>query len=191
MVNMNVDCITYRQIQNWSASELHGFFCFVFVNSSISHLHLHFWKFKKIHFIKMTWYLAWYWPNLYTKWSFNVSKMYQSDCVLQERSKKRYKTFIESNYAPQKSKWVQYLNLDDNPNWWENANNLLVFQTTKDTRLIWFQYRIIHKIKVKVSPLCRFCESTAETYLHLFCGCSHTQKRFGKVQEWISLLAGK
>lgn len=64
--------------------------------------------------------------------------------------------------------------------------NLLPFRITKDTKLRWFQYRVIHrilptnpflfKIKVVDSIKCSFCNFEDETYLHLFYECRYICK---------------
>ena len=55
----------------------------------------------------------------------------------------------------------------------------------KDSKLLWFQYRINHRIlttntflkKINISddPLCSFCHDENETLEHLFWHCSNTQ----------------
>ena len=58
-------------------------------------------------------------------------------------------------------------------------------KTTKDTKLRWFQFRIIHgilstnsflcKIKLAENNLCTFCQNEVETISHLFWYCEHVQ----------------
>lgn len=62
----------------------------------------------------------------------------------------------------------------------------LVFKTTKDPKLIWFQYRINHRILATNSLLkkmnilaedtCTFCNNCPETLVHLFWHCNISQR---------------
>ena len=59
-------------------------------------------------------------------------------------------------------------------------------KTTQDTKLRWFQFRILHnliatksfliKIKQSSDDKCSFCNIEVETISHLFWHCSHVQK---------------
>ena len=79
-------------------------------------------------------------------------------------------------------KWQNILGLPNNYNW-KNTYNLLHI-CTKDTKLIWLQYRIFHRIigtkkylvkcKIKTNPNCSFCNLEEESIEHLFFQCSHT-----------------
>ena len=80
---------------------------------------------------------------------------------------------------------------------WDNIF-LKPFKTTVDTKLRWFQFRIIHnilstnnflsKIKLADSNLCTFCQCEVETISHLFWYCKHTQAFW---KQFMELLNGK
>ena len=68
--------------------------------------------------------------------------------------------------------------------------------STSDTKLRWFQYRILHRVlttndylykrKVVHSDRCTFCKTEKEKIRHLFWDCTYTET-FGKhVLEWIA-----
>jgi hypothetical protein len=66
---------------------------------------------------------------------------------------------------------------------------------TKNTKLCWFQYRIIHrilgtntflyKIKVKDCNLCTFCKEEPETIEHLLWGCHKVSDLWHELNRWI------
>ncbi len=68
---------------------------------------------------------------------------------------------------------------------WSKLIYLKPFRTTPDTKLRWFQFRILHniiaansflaKIRVSSSDKCGFCNNETETIPHLFWHCSHVQ----------------
>ena len=69
------------------------------------------------------------------------------------------------------------------------------FNTTKSSKLQWFQYRIIHriigtneflfKIKVKQSDKCSFCNEETESLEHIFWSCPKVIDLWVKINEWI------
>ena len=79
-------------------------------------------------------------------------------------------------------KWEQVSNF--NGNW--NKVFLLPYVAVRDTKVQYFQFRYIHriigtnsflhKIKLKDSPICTFCNSEHETLGHLFWTCPVTQR---------------
>jgi hypothetical protein len=99
-----------------------------------------------------------------------------------------YRVFIEA-LQPQKLKfkikWESVIG-EKNESWWSSIF-LLPIKTTADTKLRWFQYRLLHrilatnsflfKIKRADSALCTFCSLQDETLIHIFCECIET-KRF-------------
>ena len=65
---------------------------------------------------------------------------------------------------------------------------------TKNTTLLWFQYKLLHRILTTntyvskftdSSPLCTFCGSNRETLLHLFVECEHIREVWFNMQEMI------
>ena len=82
-------------------------------------------------------------------------------------------------------KWASELGLSENFSW--KSFYTIPYKATKDTRIHWLQFRLLHrilstntflkKIKIKDSEMCTFCDNTAETLLHLFYECPFV-KRF-------------
>ena len=93
------------------------------------------------------------------------------------------------------SKWNFSLQIDNSFSKWSLIFNI-PFNCTIDTRLRWFQYRLIHrilgtnsflfKIKKLDSNLCTFCNSQEETLIHLFCSCAATISFWTAVASWIN-----
>ena len=90
-------------------------------------------------------------------------------------------------------KWQNELSLDINTNWHHIYSSIYV--PTKDTKIRWFQYRLIHrilatnaflhKLGIKESANCTFCDSNSETLIHLFYNCPIVQNFLLQVIEWI------
>lgn len=69
------------------------------------------------------------------------------------------------------------------------------FKTTKQSKLQWLQFQILHriiptndflhKIKVKESPACSFCKSANETIEHLFADCYCVKEIWESCEEWL------
>ena len=69
------------------------------------------------------------------------------------------------------------------------------FKTTKDTSLIWLQYRILsriigtrellYKLKIHDTDLCRLCGQEIETIIHLFCKCTKSIDLWNDLRIWI------
>ena len=90
-----------------------------------------------------------------------------------------YKVLLDSNEKYQGYiKWSSKTEIDKT-DWIETFEKLK--NTTKDTKLRWLQYRILHHIlttnksvsnfKREQTPLCTFCNKHDETILHLFWEC--------------------
>ena len=83
--------------------------------------------------------------------------------------------------------------MPENFNW--NKVNQLVIDCTKESKLKWFQYRIVHRIlgtndllfkcKIKNNPMCSFCNTYIETIEHLFFFCRQTKYIWLQVENWI------
>ena len=93
-----------------------------------------------------------------------------------------------------KKKWLRDLALDIPEQQWKQIFNAC-FKTVKDNFLIWFQYRIIHRIlgtnkllfemNLKDSPLCSICQDQTETLMHLFVTCSKVSQIWSDLEDWI------
>ena len=112
-------------------------------------------------------------------------------------SKKIYS--ILNNYTENlqlkfKNKWSDNLNENIPSQEW-NLIFRACFKTVSDNHLIWFQYRIIHRIlgtqkllfqmKIMPNPLCSFCQTEPETLCHLFLECPSTQSLWQNIENWI------
>ena len=72
---------------------------------------------------------------------------------------------------------------------------ILPFKCVKDTTLIWFQYRLLHRILATNSFLymihyvdsnkCSFCNNAPETLQHIFYDCSKVRNLWGELEKWI------
>ena len=70
------------------------------------------------------------------------------------------------------------------------------FKTVRDTNLIWTQYKILnrilgtnerlYKMKIKNNGLCRLCNTSTETFMHLFCSCPKSTAFINTVVLWIN-----
>ena len=69
------------------------------------------------------------------------------------------------------------------------------FQSTPDTKLRWFQYRIInrilttntflYKIKLADTKLCTFCKDEEESLTHIFCKCPIVKCFWNNILDWL------
>ena len=74
---------------------------------------------------------------------------------------------------------------------------LIPFNCTMDTKLRWFQYRILNrflttnsfmcKIGQRIDNVCTFCKKEAETIEHLFVECKVVTNIWFKLQNWIQI----
>ena len=90
-------------------------------------------------------------------------------------------------------KWNNLLNLSYTLDKWH-----IIFKTCytiHDNRIVWFQYRILHrilgtrnllhKLKITDNSNCRLCNQASETILHLFVECPKSQILWENVKTWI------
>ena len=103
--------------------------------------------------------------------------------------------FVESPVASQ-NKWkeeIQEINIENWPFWYT-----LPKATTLDTKMQFFQYKILHRILVTNSKLllyginendrCTFCDRFKESIIHLLWECVYTKGFITKVREWLGNL---
>ena len=91
------------------------------------------------------------------------------------------------------AKWTVDLELDASFEWKKIHVNLK--HLTKDTKLLWFQYRILHRIlctnkllftlKIRTSPLCSICNTTAESIPQLLYFCPTVNNIWHCIEDWI------
>jgi exonuclease III len=140
------------------------------------------------------------WPDIKNPIIDHPLKPYQSITIrilIQDKKGSRavYDYFNNStDFKPKcESKWESDLNLSPTFNW-QNAYKSIMF-TTKDTGLIWFTYRILHrilgtnnylhKIKIVDNKACSLCSQDPETILHLFFHCPFVTNIWSCLSSWI------
>ena len=77
---------------------------------------------------------------------------------------------------------------------------ILPFNVTLDTKLRWFQYRVIHnilptnawlkKVGIIENEMCTFCHNDNETITHMFCDCNKVTDFWRLIQNRINLMKG-
>ena len=140
------------------------------------------------------------WPNLMR----NFSKVQMPirpnflHTILKDKNgcRRLYDILIKTTDSKLKSeeKWERCIGLPNSFDW-EKVNRT-VFDCTKETKLKWFQYRIIHRIlgtkqllfkcKIKNDPRCSFCNTSAETIEHLFYYCRHSKNIWVQLENWFN-----
>ena len=103
-----------------------------------------------------------------------------------------------SSISAGKTKWSELLDVDDRE--WKLIHTV-PFRVTKDSRLQWFQYRIINKIlatnsflfkiKIKDSKYCNFCHSEEETIEHLLWECDNLQSLLVEFEHYLENKSGR
>ena len=98
-----------------------------------------------------------------------------------------------------KAKWQYDLNINIDEKTWQQIFNT-VFKLISDNNLIWFQYRLIHRILgtqnllfkmgISTSSTCRLCNTAPETIIHLFCKCPKTIDLWEQLECWIKNMTG-
>jgi len=81
---------------------------------------------------------------------------------------------VNDFHRKSQNKWITELNLKDNFGWKFVFD--LPFYLTKDSKLQWFQFKIVHRIigtnhllsKMGLKDYCSFCYQYPETSVHLF-----------------------
>ena len=106
-----------------------------------------------------------------------------------------YKLFTKNLKFPQKfkEKWNAIINPPNGIDWQGVYRNN--FSVSKDTRLRWFQFRLIHRIlatnrylyliKIRNDPYCSFCKVEEETIVHLFYECDVVNNFYYRLEDWI------
>ena len=146
------------------------------------------------------------WPDVRNTAANQVLQPYQSSVIrILTRDKKGsrsiYKCFNElSNHRPIcELKWETDLGLPTTFNWEKVYKSIMC--TTKDTGLIWFALRIIHRIigtkvylnKLKISDdkYCSICLHEPESITHLFFDCPLVARIWSSLSFWILQKTGK
>ena len=105
--------------------------------------------------------------------------------------------FVKKLYRKPASeyKWQQKMECNFDDFWWKKCNTQ-IFKCTKDVKLRWFQFRIVHrilstnqflkKIQIADSDLCSFCHEMPETLIHIFCKCRFVTCFWENFQLWLN-----
>ena len=100
--------------------------------------------------------------------------------------------------APLKSqqKWLEDCNGKNNENFQWNAAYRLASKCTKSTKLIEFQFKLLHrriptneflvKIGIKDTPQCSFCKEEPKKLIHLFWLCPKMDSFWQSVITWLN-----
>ena len=121
-------------------------------------------------------------------------------CKDSKNCKTIYTIFVSKLYHKPKSeeKWELQFHLCENFDW--RAVNKRPYKCTKDTKLLWLQYRSLHrslgineylyKCKIKNTPLCNLCKSETESLIHLFFECTEIHDIWPQIENWIRVSTG-
>ena len=120
---------------------------------------------------------------------FNVELILKSS----KGSQDMYKLLVYKTVSPKsQAKWDQlFQNLELN---WKIIYNIPKI-CCKNTKLHWFQYRILHRIlatndlltkmNIKQNNLCTFCNEEIEKLEHLFWHCNTVNIFWENIEQWI------
>ena len=116
---------------------------------------------------------------------YNVLKCTKAKCFYEFLNK-------NSSVTTGKAKWSELFDID-NIEW--KAIHKTPFKVTKNSKLQWFQYRIINKIlatnsflfKIKKanSKMCTFCHNEVETIEHIFWECNLVQSFLNDFESFL------
>ena len=111
-------------------------------------------------------------------------------------SRRFYNIFISSKKVVRKylDKWENKMQINFNLCKWSLVFKV-PFTCTVDTKLRWFQFRLIHrilgtnsflfKINKVDSNVCVFCKEEEETLIHLFCSCIYSINFWTSLVYWV------
>lgn len=99
-------------------------------------------------------------------------------------------------YPNSLQKWTNEIADKTEPNFFQHKSIYdIIYKFTKDPKLIWFQYRINHRIlatnyllkKMKIinEDMCTFCQGEQETLTHLFFECEIITQFWTQLQSYI------
>ena len=116
-------------------------------------------------------------------------------CKDNKGSRRLYDIFLEKitgNIKAEK-KWESALNR--NIDWGKVYRSL--HKCTNDSKIIWFQYRILHrilatnnflyKLKITNDVRCSFCNAETETMIHVFYDCYVIKDLWNRIENWLNL----
>ena len=129
----------------------------------------------------------------------NYDTKYPNTIEIFCRSKKgcrdMYNTLIlkKKAYPTSETKWNKEIEVTRHD--WSKIYSL-PFKCTKESKLHWFQFQLLHrilptnnylhKIGQANSPLCYLCQQTIETIEHIFAECFVVKEIWIEVEKWIS-----
>ena len=120
-----------------------------------------------------------------------LSSIYKLSCC--KKSKHIYEILNENDTQPScKVKWNNLFELEENE--WKTIYKI-PFKMTKNSKLQWFQYRLInnilatnsflYKIKKIDTKMCTFCRIEEETLVHIFWECSNVQSFLDTFETYV------
>ena len=124
--------------------------------------------------------------------SFSIEDAFVWKCICKSGSKHIYNCLVKHSERPKCiDKWTERLQV----NLEINTIFTKLKKTTQDTRLRWFQYRLIYRIlptqrflflrNIADSSVCTFCGKEEETLEHLFWDCTETQIFWTHFLDWL------
>ena len=127
---------------------------------------------------------------------FGPSRPEAVECLFADKTGNRsiYIKFLEhifpasSDLSKAESKWNRELNVEID--WSTVYSNYK--SCTRNTKIIWFQDRLLHRILTtnhfvarftNVEPACSFCKRDTETLIHLFCRCEVISRLWSELKR--------
>lgn len=105
-----------------------------------------------------------------------------------------YQCLLKKNNTPTGIRKWQQNELGNDVNWRDLFQNL--HSTTKDSKLVWFQYRVLHNIlttnrsvskyRPQQSELCQFCKNYPEYISHILFACSYATQFWEQVARLLN-----
>ena len=116
-----------------------------------------------------------------------------------EKAKGYYKVLSEKSeniICTLHQKWQGDLNYTFEESQWYKIFKIC-FKVVKDNNIIWFQYRLIHRIlgtrsllhkmSIETDNKCHFCNVSSETLINLFYSCPKVKLLWQQVENWVKL----
>ena len=139
------------------------------------------------------------WPNVKIFYTKSTTRPFQPvfmKTLNKKGSRAMYEIFLSSlqcNTPKCESKWNKELKLKGDFDWKQIHRKY--FSITKDTNLIWFNFRIIHRIlgtnkylfmsKIRNDNLCSLCQMEVKTIMHIFFYCPNVYPLWSILEKWI------
>ena len=121
---------------------------------------------------------------------YSPNKLTNKLCMIISKGNKFVQKYLNSSHGNPSAvnKWNTKF---DNIDWCKSFN--LLYLTTKDVQLRWFQFRLLHRIiptqkylyitKIVGDPVCNFCQEEEQDICHLFFECVVTLEFWRKFEQ--------